>query len=809
MLILLIALLAIHSPIATAGKQAFRVNPESGRISFHLLGGVSLRESNAAGQSSRGRAGFRVGGTWYHATRVLGRPSLGKSKTGLRLATDDPGGRTMAISVKRNRPDGTRVRIEVRGGPVDATGIGFRSARGERMLGFGERSDHVDQRGNVVENFVGEGPYIETDYPLVSASVPEWGRHQRSDATYFPMPWMLSTRGYGLLVGNFETSRFDLDSANDGSWSAEVDAAALEFRVFSGPRPAGALRRMSAATGRQPEPDAPWLFGPWFQTGHSNTEPGELSFVDALREADAPVSAVETHMRYMPCGSDVGSESTESDRTKSFHSRGLAALSYSREAVCASYAGPFDRAVRQGAFLKRADGSPYTFEAFVGSGVTQLGMLDFTDPDAQGIYASILDRAFRAGYDGWMEDYGEYTPPDSVASNGQTGARMHNRYPNFYHRAGMRYSNSKKRPLIRFNRSGWTGTAKNSQIVWGGDPSTAWGFDGLQSSVREALTMGLSGVSLWGSDIGGFFSLTGPRLDPELLARWIQFGAFSGVMRSKGEGIGDSLENRPQVWKEPTLPVFRRYAKLRTQLYPYLVAADRQYRRTGMPIMRHLALAWPGDRRASGQEDQYLFGRDLMVAPVVDPGKTTKRVYLPRGRWVDFWKAVGYREGTGSFELGRASTIGGRRSLSTKAPLDTLPLYARAGALIPMLPADTETLAPYARRNHRGLDDSRKRLHVIAMPRGTSSAGFLKRGKLISAERRGGWTLDALRSSGLKLDLDASMTTLRKPFRPRRVRLDGRALPRRKWSYDRSKGVLHVTSRLSRGDGRHRIFAVR
>src|SRR5690606_31040984 len=145
----------------------------------------------------------------------------------------------------------------------------------------------------------------------------------------------------------------------------------------------------------------------------------------------------------------------EKARTAAFRARGLATLSYTREAVCASYERPFNEAVAKGAFLKRADGSPYTFNAFVGGGATLLDMFDFTDPDTAGIYASILDRAYRAGYDGWMEDYGEYTPPDSVASNGQTGKQMHNLYPDFYHRAGMRYSKSKKRPVIRFTRSGW------------------------------------------------------------------------------------------------------------------------------------------------------------------------------------------------------------------------------------------------------------------------------------------------------------------------------------------------------------------
>ena len=161
---------------------------------------------------------------------------------------------------------------------------------------------------------------------------------------------------------------------------------------------------------------------------------------------------------------------------------------------------------------------------------------------------------------------------------------------------------------MRFVRSGWTGVHPHAQVVWGGDPTTGWGFDGLRSSVTQALSMGLSGITHWGSDVGGFFTLGDQRLTPELLARWIQFGAVSGVMRTKAEGIGVGAQDRPQIWERPALAVWRRYAKLRTQLYPYLVATDREYRRTGMPLMRHHALMDAADRTATAREDQFGVG---------------------------------------------------------------------------------------------------------------------------------------------------------------------------------------------------------
>ena len=569
---------------------------------------------------------------------------------------------------------------------MTAVGIGFKARRAERYLGFGERSNAVDQRGSTVSNYVGEGPYLPGEYGIPAATVPPWGFEERADATYFPMPWLVSTRGFGLLVNNYEHSLFRLVTEDPGEWSVEVEAPELDLTFIPGPEPADVVRRLTERTGRQPKPVAPWQLGPWFQTGHGNQQPEELSYLQALRDADAPVSAMETHMRYLPCGVDQGNEESERARAAAIHAAGLAAIGYLREAVCSSYIGVFDPAVAAGALLRHPDGSPYLFRSFVGTGISDVGMFDFSDPDAYRIYKSVANRPYSNGFDGWMEDYGEYAPPDSVAANGMTGAQMHNYYPVPYHCAGYRFASTRDRPITRFIRSGWTGVHPCAQIVWGGDPTTGWGFDGLSSAVTEALSMGLSGISTWGSDIGGFFTLSGQRLDPELLARWVEFGAVSGVMRTKAEGVGAPKAQRPQIWEQPTLPIWRRYAKLRTQLYPYLVGADAQYRSSGMPLMRHLSLVHPDDRRAMAREDEFLFGDDLLVAPVLEPGATERELYLPDGGWIDLWRAVAYDEGSGGLELGRAALLRGGRSVTVPAPLEELPTMVRAGALLPLLP---------------------------------------------------------------------------------------------------------------------------
>jgi alpha-glucosidase (family GH31 glycosyl hydrolase) len=570
---------------------------------------------------------------------------------------------------------------------VDGPRITFRAHPGERFYGFGERSHRCQLRGEEVEHYVGEGPYQPEEYDLVRLIVPPWGIRERPDATYFPVPWLLSSRGYGVLVDNHETSRHRLCVDDPELWTVEVDAPALRLRVFAGPRPADALRRFSALTGRQPSPAAPWFLGPWFQTGHEDQVPleREASLVRALQEAGAPVSAAETHMRRLPAGAHRGRRDAERARTAQLHALGLACLTYLNPMVSVEYQEVFSEAASHGLLQRRADGSPYTFQGYVGGRevpVTEEAQLDFTAPDAEALFETIVAEAVADGHDGWMEDFGEYTPPDSVSSDGRTGAQLHNLYPVLFHRAAAQAAArvGGGRPLARFCRSGWTGVAPHVPIVWGGDPTTSWGFDGLRSAVTQGLSMGLSGVGIWGTDVGGFFSLGEHRLTEELLIRWIQVGALVPVMRTKSAGVSIPPAPRPQIWDPEILPHWRRWAAFHTRLNPYLLSAAEEYVKTGMPVMRHLVLAYPDDAEAGALEDQYLLGSDLLVAPVLDEGARARRVYLPGGRWADAWRGEVY-DGPTWIEL--------------PAPLEEAPVLIRDGAEIPLLPAGVMTLTNY------------------------------------------------------------------------------------------------------------------
>jgi alpha-glucosidase (family GH31 glycosyl hydrolase) len=802
----LAAALAVAAPAAAdetvrSGPLTAVVHADPWRVELTGPGGTVLRESPAAA------LGYRTAAGWSRALRAR---ELRRDGDAIVAIVETAGGGDLRVRV---RPAGDGI-VALEAEPaaaagVDAMGMGFDAPAGERFFGFGSRSDAVDHRGREVENYVADGPSRPEDREYPRAFVPPWASGDRDDSTYYPVPWLLSSRGYGVLIDRDETSRFHLATDPADAWSAEVDAHALSLRFFAGPAPADALRRFTAATGRQPPPPAPWTFGPWFQTGQPNRVAleDEAAMIRAQRDGDAPVSAAETQMHFLPCGAHRDDPEYNGARTRAFHAAGLAHLVYFNPSLCTSYQPVWSDAAAAGLLIREQTGQPHTYPAFVGgsgpAGFTSepLSQFDFTAPGTEPFYERLLREATDGGHDGWMEDFGEGAPPSGVAADGTTGSALHNRYPRDYHCAVQRVAARIGRPLNRHQRSGWTGAARCSVDVWGGDPTTVWDYDGLASGLKQALGIGMSGVSRFGTDIGGY-NTYGPmeNLTPELLARWIEFGAVSGVMRTKFSGLAFPSYRRPQVFDPDMLPIWRRYTKLHTQLYPYILAADARYRATGLPLMRHLALEAPGDPRALRADDELLFGPDLLAAPVVEPGATKRALYAPRGRWVDWWRGVTYKLGSGGFALRRAAAVAGGRSLTLPAPLEELPLLARAGSVLPLLSPDVDTLAPYGDgKSVVRLADRGDRLTLLAFPRGRWRGRMFESERLSSTELRRGWRLGIAGARTRTYSLQASLATLRRPFRPCAVTVGGRALPRRSWSFSSARRVLRARFKARRG----------
>ena len=543
------------------------------------------------------------------------------------LVTDS--GSSLTLTARAVRDDVLDLTLAPNGTTtIEALGVAWACTADERWLGFGERSDAFQRAQGDVECYVGEGPYQPYEYPFLEGIVPPWGMRQRLDATYFPLPWLLSTNGWGLALHNDELSYFRLRPDGRDQVAIEVEASTLSLRLYGGPTPLDALARYTDDVGRQPEPPARWAFGPWYQTGHANHVPleEERRQAEVLRAAGVPVSAAETHCRHLPLGEHRGHEDAERARTELLHGFGLAVLSYLNPLIGIDFADVFAQAAADDALLRHADGSTYVFEAYVGGREpphTQETQFDFFVPAATDRFADVAAELVASGYDGWMEDFGEDTPLDACDPDGvPLGTAGHNTYATAFHQGcgrGGRSARSAHRPATRSLRAlGLHRDRAHVPVVWGGDPTTGWGFDGLASSLIEGLSMGASGIALWGSDIGGFLS-SEQHLTPELLIRWIQFGALSPLMRTKSSGIELPPYRRPQVWDDDVLPHFQRWCAWHTQLNDYLLAAHDYYRRTGRPIMCAMALDDP-DGPAADALDQYWLGRDLLCAPVLDDG---------------------------------------------------------------------------------------------------------------------------------------------------------------------------------------------
>ena len=281
------------------------------------------------------------------------------------------------------------------------------------------------------------------------------------------------------------------------------------------------------------------------------------------------------------------------------------------------------------------------------------------------------------GVDGWWPDQGDgFNAPSRLARN-----RM-------YFEGQQMYRPNQR--VYALHRNAYAGMQRYASFLWSGDVLSRW--ETLKTHVPNAINTGLSGIPYWGTDIGGFIPTQ--EYTGELYTRWFQFSAFCPLFRSHGR---DWKLHRPWGWDTGEIgfaetasyhpdpaelhnplvePICRKYLELRYQLMPYLYTAVRQTCDTGLPVMRALWLHYPDDAAAVACGDEYLFGRDILVAPVVEKGAASRAVYLPKGIWHDFWT--------------QAKHDGGRK-IVRDVDLATIPLYVRAGAVIPMGPAKQYT----------------------------------------------------------------------------------------------------------------------
>ena len=320
--------------------------------------------------------------------------------------------------------------------------------------------------------------------------------------------------------------------------------------------------------------------------------------------------------------------------------------------------------------IKNKDGQPYVHR--LGNSPTFVGAcIDFTHPAAVAWWQAHIRRIARMGVDGFKTDFGEQVPDDAMFFDGRTGRELHNLFPRLYNQATYEAMSQVTHGVL-LARSAWEGSQATCAI-WAGDQSSDFGpATGLPSVMVAAQSAGISGFPFWASDIGGYFGTP----TEEVFIRWIQFGAFSPIMQIHGLGLRE-----PWNFSERVLDIYRLYAQLHLDLFPYLFTYAHRASETGLPIIRALALEFPDDPGVWGDvaEHEYCFGSELLVAPVYWGGDRFRFTYLPRGPWRDFWSGRAYQGGA---------------LVRLPAELDMLPVLARAGAIVPFLDPSPETLLP-------------------------------------------------------------------------------------------------------------------
>lgn len=512
------------------------------------------------------------------------------------------------------------------------------------------------------------------------------------------VPMLMSPKGFGVLWNNASVT--DIDAHMPASPEPLVirseAGAGVDYHFIYGPELDDVVGGYRDLTGRAPMM-ARWTWGLWQSKEHYKTQDELLGVAARYREMKVPFDAVVQDWQYWSQGG-WGEHVMEPARfpdpksmIKKLHEQNVHAI--------ISVWARFDTGTRNTAELDRAGALyPKTYPNVYPAG--QGRWYDAYSASARQLYWEQINRNLgQANWDGWWLDAseaelgGSWGEMRDVKTGAGAGAEVLNAYPLLHTTSvfdGMRKDFPAKRPFI-LTRSAYSGQQRNGAITWSGDTHATW--DVLRAHIPAALNFTLSGIPYWSADIGGFFG--GEPSDPayaELYTRWYQFGAFNPMFRVHGTGPGK------EMWKfaPATQQILLDYTRLRYRLLPYIYSASWDVTRNHGTMMRALAMDFRTDRQAVTTPDQYMFGKTLMVAPVVSANTDVRTVYLPgKEDWFDFW--TGKRHGGG-------------KVIAAKADIATIPLFARAGSILPLGPvvqyADEKSAEPVEIRVYPGKDGS-------------------------------------------------------------------------------------------------------
>lgn len=496
----------------------------------------------------------------------------------------------------------------------------------EPVYGLGEKWGRLDKRGQLIRSY-------NHDALGVNAEI-----------SYKNVPFAWSPNGWGAFV---HTPAPVTHAVGYAPWSQRayamlVEDSSLDLFLMAAENGAEMLEHYTALTGRAPVPPQ-WSAGVILSKAYYLDPEELLATAKAVREHKMPCDVITIDGRAWQ-DTDTRFSFTWDPKRYSDPAAVIAELKAMNFKVClweyplVSVNNPlFDMMAEKGWLLKdRRTGETYRYQwdtspfDNVLTALPDSGIVDFTHPDAYAYWRDEHKALFDIGIDMIKADFGEQIEDDMLAYNGDEGHVLHNVYTLLYNRcvyeAAEKYCASG--PFL-FSRSSWT-SSQRYPSQWGGDPQADWG--GLAGSIRGGLSWGMSGAPYYATDVGGFY---GDERDAELFVRWNQAAVFSAHMRLHGIGQREPWSYIDQPMGQQASDAAMQALQLRYRLLPYIEAAMQEASKTGLPLQRAMALAFPDDRAAWAFEEQFMFGEQLLVAPCTQPGGEVD-VYLPAGQWQRF-----------------------------------------------------------------------------------------------------------------------------------------------------------------------------
>ena len=579
-------------------------------------------------------------------------PTSGYCK--LELAADRGGTALLAILVDG---DGGWMAVERRptAAGYDRLIVDFAASDDDSVWGCGEQMSYLALNGRAFPIWTSEpGVGREPGSPLTDL-VNADGSGAGGDywTTNYPQPTFLTSRNYAVDV---ETARYCyLDFTNPRRHRVSTWAVDVTFKLFEAADPAALVQRVGASMGQQP-PLPDWAIG----GAIVGLKDGTRSFerLERILAAGAAVSGLW-------CEDWVGVRETSFGRRlfwdwqwnaarypdlpariAGLKERGIRFLGYVNPYLAVD--GPqYAEAARLGYLARQLDSDePYA----VDFGEFDAAVVDFTNPAAAAWFSAAIigKQMLDFGLDGWMADFGEYLPVDLRLHHGDP-MEEHNRWPVYWAKVNADAVAARGRTgdALFFMRAGSAGVQRYCPLLWAGDQSVDFSrHDGIGTVITAALSAGLVGNAYSHSDVGGYTSLHGTIRTEELMYRWYELGAFTPVMRThEGNRPDDNLQidSTPEL-----LRGFARWSRVHAALGPWVRHLCAEASASGLPAQRALFLHYPDDRETFTIQDQYLYGADLMVAPVIEEGAVSRRVYLPGDAgaiWRHVWSGADFAGG--------------------------------------------------------------------------------------------------------------------------------------------------------------------